>query len=653
MPLAPRVRAAWSSTMGFRLRVVSFLQGLGAAPGERPGPRAERELVVLGGTLMSFGGLVWGTLALSQGLHVASSIPYGYTLLTAVNFWWFARHRDLRIAKVMQVLLSMLLPFFFQWALGGFVRSGGVMLWSMIALVGSLTFSSARASFVWLSIYCVLTVVSGLLDSRIEGAVAFFPSPTLIRVFFVLNISAISAIVFSLAINLNVRQRNALERAELEHQMSGRLSEELLEVLGERERDIEQLRNAEEALRASSEQLSLRVEERTAELRAALERAESATRAKSQFLATMSHEIRTPLNGILGTTDFLQTTRLDDTQTESMRVIKRSGELLLTILNDVLDFSRIEAGKLVLVSRQFDPRAEVLSVVGLHRAAASAKGVQLIAVFDDSVPALVEGDGGRLMQVLGNLLGNAVKFTSSGSISVRVRSQDEGNQVRLHFSVVDTGIGIPRDQLPRLFAPFTQVDSSSTREYGGSGLGLSICARLVEKFGGSIAAFSDTGRGTTVAFEVVLTRSTAPASATPDAPDALPPVDGLSVLIVEDNRVNQIVASRLVEKLGARVALANDGVEALERLEAQTFDVLLMDLQMPRLDGLQTTRAIRQLNLPKQPRIVALTANAFEADVSRCLSAGMDDFLSKPLRLEALHRALATGRSGPSPALVG
>ncbi len=614
-----------------------FVQ-LGEPEGEGSAARLDRQVVVFGGALMSLGGLVWGFLAVSQNLVAAAVIPFGYAVVTAINFTVLAATRRLEGPKIVQVLISLLLPFVFQWALGGFVKSGGVMLWAMIALVASLTFSTARASLLWLLTYCVLTLVSGVLDSRLSAAASSNPSAGVITLFFVLNVVFISTIVFGLAIALTVRQRRAIFELEAEQVISRELAAQVEASVVSREGDIAALQRTEEALRELSAGLAARVDEKTAELRAALERAEEATCAKSQFLATMSHEIRTPLNGILATTDLLQTTPLDRLQTESLGVVRRSGEMLLTILNDVLDFSRIEAGKLELVSRPFEPRAEFEAVVALHRPVAAQNGVVIRLNIREPFPATLRGDADRLSQVVGNLLGNSVKFTHRGSITVDVDAHDEGELVRVRVSITDTGIGIPAADLPRLFQAFTQVDSSMTRRYGGSGLGLSICARLVEKMGGSITAESQEGAGTTLAFDVRMLRGEASVVVHRSGGPLL--ASAARVLLVEDNTINQLVAKRLLERLSCTVELADDGLAAVERVRLTQFDLVLMDLQMPGLDGFKATRAIRVLPLARQPRIVALTANAFESDVKACREAGMDDFLSKPLRLDGLIRVL-------------
>ncbi|MFO0596393.1 MAG: ATP-binding protein [Myxococcaceae bacterium] len=619
----------------------SWLWDLGRAEPESDAQTLDRHVVVLGGTLMSLGGVVWGALALSQGLVAASIIPLGYGVLTALNLVSLRRTRRVASARVLQVLLSLALPFFFQWSLGGFIKSGGVMLWATIALVGSLTFGERRQSITWLAMFCLLTLITGAFDDWFSRHVAFTPSPVVVRVFFVVNMVCISSIVFLLALVLTSRQRALIAELSLERTVTGKLTGQLREALEGSERDVRLLREAEAQLRDLSADLAARVEERTRELRGALDHAWEATRAKDAFLAVMSHELRTPLNGILATADLLcDGAGRDSPERDSLKLIRRSGELLLTILNDVLDFSKIEAGQLKLVERAFDLRAEVETVVALHRAVAQQKGLELRVSWPAVLPELVRGDPVRVVQVIGNLLANALKFTDQGVVTLALALNPDGERHRLHVVVSDTGIGMGPDTVARLFRPFSQADASQTRRFGGTGLGLSICARLVEQMGGAFVVSTRPGRGSTFACELQLKRETAAPRVTitpaPSAPRAQ------RVLLVEDNPVNQTIGRRILERFGCEVTSAFDGRQAVEMLQSASFDVVLMDLQMPVLDGLGAAREIRALPLSPQPWIIAVTANAYDSDRAASFDAGMDAFLPKPLRLDELKAALAS-----------
>ena len=493
--------------------------------------------------------------------------------------------------------------------------------------------------------------------------------------------------------NIEVLQlANSLtEKWRLYQQAKCRL-DDLEKMVQERTRALETT-NLE--LAAANEHLKLATEQAHQMAAAAL----VANKAKSEFLANMSHEIRTPMNGVLGVINLLLDTPLTAAQREFALMVKSSGDALLSIINDILDFSKIEAGKLNFEKVSFDLREMVEQSLELLATRAKDKGLHLVCLIPPGVRTRLVGDPLRLRQILLNLLSNAVKFTEQGSVFLEISQLSEtDDEVQLRCSVRDTGIGIPEETQKKLFQSFTQADASTTRKYGGTGLGLAICRKLVELMGGSIGLSSGLGAGSTFWFTVRLGKAvneSAPGvSALPAAPETFPEPEGRAgcpqpaevrrgaetapyqnvrvhgphacpklngetrqgfrILLAEDNRVNQFVAILQLQKLGHQADAVSNGADAVEAWQRGAYRIILMDCQMPEMDGYEATRKIRELEAGKNlapTKIIAMTANAMQGDRELCLAAGMDDYISKPIDekelISALKRSSARLVEGP------
>lgn len=437
----------------------------------------------------------------------------------------------------------------------------------------------------------------------------------------------------NLAAGMKRVQNGRLEKINVsrtgdEIQFVGEVFNETIQALKERDRQIEEHR----------EMLEARIQQRTDALREAMERALAASQAKSEFLANMSHELRTPMNGILGMLDVVLEGSLHGEQREELETAQRCAHSLLALLNDILDLSKIESGKMGLERIPFQLKSAVNEAIKTHQARARQKRVELTAELSPDLADTVYGDPMRLRQVLGNLLSNAIKFTENGYVKVSLRSVSDGKDGKTEFDLIveDTGVGIPADKLEKIFDKFTQADGSITRRFGGTGLGLTITRRLVEMFGGRIWVESTEGKGSTffvrLQLEVALKSKHVEANQQASGGEHVS-LDGRSpqILLVEDNAVNQKVVLAILSKRGFHVEIASNGLEALLAVQKSVFDLVLMDVQMPYMDGIEATRKIREELGFRQLPIIAMTAHAMTGDRERCITAGMNDYVSKPV----------------------
>ncbi len=421
--------------------------------------------------------------------------------------------------------------------------------------------------------------------------------------------------------------------------------EELLSVMTNIGRQLGQTIERERAMK-KLKRANLKTEATARDLQESLKKAEAANIAKSDFLANMSHELRTPMNGVLGMAHLLADTQLDAEQKELVSTINSSGEGLLMLLNDILDFSKIEAGALVLENIPYNVAETMRQTVQLLTPNADKKQIQLLVDIDDAIPTCVMGDSGRMRQILTNLLGNSIKFTYHGYVRLSARMADQADGDYLHVRVEDTGIGIPQSKLVDIFEKFTQADTSVTRKYGGTGLGLAITKQLIVLMGGEIGVESVEGKGSTFWFSIPCAQAdywemdALGASESQLRVQERIPISEARALLVEDYHVNQVFAQKLLKKFGfTKVDIAENGALALKKYRSCAYDVIFMDCQMPEMDGYQATGKIREIeqDTPLHTHIIAMTANAMMGDREKCLKAGMDDYISKPLRTEHLR----------------
>lgn len=530
--------------------------------------------------------------------------------------------------RILDILLigsvALFLLFLFDFYIGNYVSYWYTQLlaWTLVAILGFMWYKGeTHARYVFLA-HLPFPLLGAVVVGFLIGVLPYRP-------LFEQAIK-LGCIVQGIFLSLALADKFATLQKDFQHILERTVAKRSAELVSANlvlKKEISQRKRTEE------------------ELRQAKEAAEATTRAKGDFLANMSHEIRTPLNAVLGMMDLMLDSPLSDQQRDRAEVVMAATDALYSLLSDILDFSKIEAGKLDLAETTFSVRNVLAKTEALLAVKAQDKALHLNWSVSESVPARLRGDPNRLRQILLNLGNNAIKFTDQGEISVHVDVEEQkGDEVTLHFCVQDTGIGISEDKLGSVFDRFTQADSSTKRKYGGTGLGLAISSQLAAAMGGEMWVESEEGKGSTFHFRVRFRMGEEPQTFDPTSTqEIVAAIDlrGMKVLLAEDNIFNQAVALEVLGKQGCEVTIASNGKEAVEAFAAKPFDIVLMDLQMPEMDGIEAARAIRAQETSGRVPIIALTAHAFIDYRERCLEAGMDEHLSKPIRVSELLTVLA------------
>ena len=589
----------------------------GYLPEDNAETRQKKAALTLVPLIIGPAAFIWGSIYFYLGHPLSGTIPMSYSVISVLTLVYYFKNKKTEFLEKSQLLLVLLLPFFLMWSLGGFFHGSTVMIWALFTPIAASIFMDKNNALKWFLAYFVLLLISGAIQHFLSVNITPIPEAARI-IFFILNLGAGSAGLYLLVSYTSNQEKLAITRLNRQQQ---------------------ELERKSEGLRVTNVQL--------AEARVS---ADAANIAKSDFLAKMSHEIRTPMNAIIGMSHLTLQTELNDKQKNYISKAHHSAENLLGILNDILDFSKIEANKLELEAVDFQLDAVIGNMVTLLKLKAEEKGIQLLVCIDPDVPKYLNGDPLRLSQVLINLGDNAVKFSNQGdTISFKVTLQEETElDARMQFNVQDTGIGITPEQQERVFQPFSQADNSTTREYGGTGLGLIISQKVVQMMDGEIRVESEQDVGSTFTFTVRLKKQQGSLSQTGSSDaqskstnkEATARLHGAKILLVDDNDLNQEYLCELLEMKGITVETAFNGQEALNLLAKQDFDGVLMDCQMPIMDGYEATRQIRKQDKFKDMPVIAMTANAMKRDREKVLAVGMNDHIPKPFKIDAMFATL-------------
>ena len=585
----------------------------GYLPEDNTETRQKKAALTLVPLIIGSAAFIWGLIYFYLDHPLAGSIPMSYSAISALTLIHYFKHKKTEFLEKSQLLLVLLLPFFLMWSLGGFFHGSTVMIWALFTPIAASIFMDKKNALLWFTAYLVLLLISAGLQNFLSANVTPVPETAKI-IFFILNLGAGSAGLYLLVSYTSSQERLALAK------------------LSQKQHELE---IKSEGLRVTNIHL--------AEAKVS---AEAANIAKSDFLANMSHEIRTPMHAIMGMTDLTLQTELNDKQKNYLNKVHLSAENLLHILNDILDFSKIEANKLVLETIDFQLENIIDDMIGIINLKAEEKDIQLSVSIAPDVPKHLNGDPLRLSQVLINLGSNAVKFSKQGDTILFNVTLLEETQLGIHlqFKVEDTGIGITPEQQERLFQSFNQADNSTTREYGGTGLGLAISKNIVQMMDGKIWVESQQDVGSTFIFTVHLKKqqNSLPQTTSLDNRSIYnEQLHGAKILLVDDNDLNQEYLYELLEMTGMTVETAVNGQEALNLLAKQDFDGVLMDCQMPVMDGYEATRHIRKQEKFKNLPVIAMTAHAMKSDREKVLAVGMNDYISKPFKIDDMFSTLA------------